>query len=129
MSKAVNTIFDNYPDHIRPKMLELRALILEVASEDPRIGSIEEAVKWGEPSYIPSDTKSGVAIRMDWKAKSPDKYFLFFNCKTSLVSDFRSMFGEALEFQKNRAIILDINQNIQEVMIRECIKMALTYNL
>lgn len=129
MSKTVKALFDNYPDHIRSKMLVLRELIFEVASKDPKIGPIEETIKWGEPSYIPSKSKSGVAVRIDWKAKSPDKYFLFFNCKTSLVSDFRSMFGIALEFEKNRAISLDIDKPIPEVIIRECVRMAFTYNL
>lgn len=129
MNNNVKNIFDNYPEHVRHKMLALRDMVLDVAKTDPRIGAIEETTKWGEPSYIPSETKSGSTIRMDWKPKTPDKYMLFFNCKTSLISSFREMFGGALDFEKNRAIVLDLNKELPETIIRECIRMGLTYNL
>ena len=62
--------FDSYPDHIRDRLLYLRRLILEAASELEDIGEIEETLKWGEPSYI---TKPGSTIRIDWKKSNPQQ--------------------------------------------------------
>ena len=62
--------FDNYPEHIRPKMEDLRALILETASESATVNRLEETLKWGEPSYL---APKGSTVRMDWKTKKPDQ--------------------------------------------------------
>lgn len=64
---AVAEKFDQYPDHIREKILLLRKLILETASSMENV-AVEETLKWGEPSYV---TKTGSTIRIDWKKKSP----------------------------------------------------------
>lgn len=56
--------FDHYPNSIRQKLMQLRKLILETASETEGVNKLEETLKWGEPSYL---TKSGSTIRIDWK--------------------------------------------------------------
>lgn len=50
MNPTVKTMFDSYPDHIKPKMMELRDLIYEVAKSTKGAGEIEETLKWGEPA-------------------------------------------------------------------------------
>lgn len=64
----VASIFDSYPKHVRKKMLFLRQLVFDAASETGDIGEIEETTKWGEPSYI---AKGGSTVRMDWKKTNP----------------------------------------------------------
>lgn len=54
----------NYPDWAQKKLLFIRELILEVASEINGTPEVEETLKWGEPSYL---TEQGSTIRMDWK--------------------------------------------------------------
>ena len=46
----VDIKFDNYPIHIKTKLLQLRKLILDTADNSNSIKEIEETLKWGEPS-------------------------------------------------------------------------------
>ncbi len=123
MNIDVKKIFDSYPRHIRPLMLQLRSLIFRVA-ENMNFGEIEETLKWGEPSYL---VKGGSPVRMDWKAKDPNHYFLFFHCQTKLVDTFRELYSEILEFEGNRAIVLKIGKELPESEIRHCLEMAMKY--
>jgi len=120
--------FESYPEHIRPKLKFLRKLILDVAASEESIGKLEETLKWGEPSYLTTASKSGTTVRIDWKSKTPDQYAIYVNCKTTLVDTFRSLFPE-LTYESNRAIILSVNQVVPENEIRLCISMALKYHL
>ena len=75
MSKIDNPevarVFDGYPEPMRKKMMRLRQLVLDTASETEGVDAPEETLKWGEPSYL---TKDGSTIRMDWKARASDRY-------------------------------------------------------
>lgn len=122
MDKAVKSHFESYPEGVRVRLEELRILVLEVASE-LELGEVEESLKWGEPSY---SVKTGSPVRMDWKSKSPNNFYLFFNCQTRLVDTFRELYGEVLEFQGNRAIVLRLSEPMPEA-IRHCLELGLTY--
>ena len=74
------------------------------------VGELEETLKWGEPSYLTTESKSGTTIRIDWKPKHPNQYAMYVNCKTTLVDTYRSLFPE-LTYEKNRAIIFGINDS------------------
>jgi hypothetical protein len=117
--------FDSYPIEIKKKLNYLRDLILKTASEIDKIQEIEETLKWEEPSYI---VKKGSTFRMDWKPKSPNQYALYFNCNTSLVATFKIVFGNLLKYEKNRAILFDLDEKVPEKEIKACIKVALQYH-
>ena len=76
--QKVKEKFAAYPADIHEKLTFLRQLIFNVARQDPQIGVLEETLKWGEPSYYPAMTKSGTAIRIDWKENTPTNYYIFF---------------------------------------------------
>ncbi|KDM91659.1 DUF1801 domain-containing protein [Photobacterium galatheae] len=124
MDKAVKHRFDEYPDIAQTQLKALRSLILQVASE-LHLGDVEESLKWGEPSY---SVKTGSPIRIDWKLKSPNHYYLFFHCNTKLVDTFRELYGDVLTFQGNRAIVLNISDPMPEPAIKHCIELGLTYH-
>lgn len=123
MKDEVQKKFSGYPKHIKPLILELRELVFSVA-EDSNLGEVDETLKWGEPSY---QVKNGSPVRMDWKPKSPNQYFLFFHCQTKLVDTFRELYSESLEFEGNRAIVLDVNKDLPKTIIRHCLDMAMRY--
>lgn len=123
MKAEVKEKFDSYPRHIRPLILQLRELVFRVA-EDFNLGEVDETLKWGEPSY---QVKGGSPVRMDWKPKYPNQYFLFFHCQTKLVDTFRELYSEVLKFETNRAIVLYTNKKLPEKAIWHCMKMAVKY--
>ena len=129
MQENVKKRFDSYPDHIKPKMERLRQLIFDVASSTDEIGKLEETLKWGEPAYLPSETKSGTTIRIDWKDKNPDKIGLYVSCNTTLIDSYKSIFGNELSFEGNRAIILSADKPIPTKPLMLCIRMALRYHI
>ena len=117
--------FNRYPEPIYDKLLFLRQLILDTASEIEGVGIVEESLKWGEPSYR---VKTGSAIRIDWKKKTPDQYAMYFHCKTKLVPTFRELFRDDFHFDGNRAIIFGKDEVIPVDKLKQCIALALTYH-
>ncbi len=124
MDKIIKHRFDQYPKNVRVKLVELRSLILNVASELD-LSKVEESLKWNEPSY---KVKTGSPIRLDWKQKTPNNYYLFFNCKTKLIDTFRELYGDVLVFQGNRAIVFNLEEPLPEPTIKHCIELALNYH-
>lgn len=124
-NQEVKEVFSNYPEHIRPKMMHLRQLILNTASETDDVKKVEEALSWNEPSY---KTRTGSTVRIDWKKKQPDQYAMYFTCTTSLVDTFRKLYSDKFQFESNRAIIFDLSDDVPEIEIKHCISLALTYH-
>lgn len=122
---AVAEVFGNYPKYIRKKLLFLRQLIFETAAETEDLGPVEETLKWGQPSYI---TKSGSAVRIDWKKAKPHEYAMYFHCQTTLVDTFKELYRDKFEFEGNRAIVFNENDNIPIAELKHCISLSLTYH-
>ena len=123
--QAVADVFESYPPAIRKKLLSLRKLIYEVAAQDKNIGVLEECLKWGEPAYL---AKSGSAVRINWKALSPDNLFVYFNCKTKLVETFKELYGDSFVYQGNRALEFNVNDEIPLAPLKHCIVLSLNYH-
>jgi len=116
--------FKSYPKEIGPKMYLLRKLVLEVA-EESEIAKIEETLKWGEPSYL---AKKGSTLRMDWKAKTPNQYAMYFKCTSKLVETFREVYGDTFKYEKNRAIVFNLEDEVPKQELKACIRLALNYH-
>jgi hypothetical protein len=123
MDIDVKAKLESYPRDIRPALLRIRKLILDVARED-NVGEIIETLKWGEPSYF---TKQGCAVRFDWKPKKPDQYAIYFNCRTSLVETFKEIYGDLFKYEGNRAIVFELYEKISEKQLKHCVSMSLRY--
>ncbi len=122
---SFETKLANYPDFVRDSLLFLRELVLETAKEIPEIENLEETLKWGEPSFV---TKNGSTLRIDWKKKTPNQYQMYFKCTSRLVETFKIVFGERFNYEKNRAIVFKLNQEIPLNELKQCIKATLMYH-
>lgn len=129
MVNKVEHKWNSYPDHIKPRMESLRKLIFEVAEATDGVGKLEETLKWGEPAYLTSESKSGTTIRIDWKPKNPDQIGMYVSCNTTLISEFRTIFGEDLNFEGNRAVVISVTEPLPRKQLIICIRMALRYHL
>ena len=123
MTDVIQNKLSQYPANISTALNALRKLIYSLVDE-LELGDIEETLKWGEPSF---KVKTGSPIRIDWKAATPDNYYLFFHCQTKLIDTFRELYSDVLEFQGNRAIVLTLKPLIPEAKIKHCLTLALTY--
>lgn len=121
----VEFIFNKYPKPVREKMQRLRKLILDSACEIKEIESLEETLKWGEPSYL---VKKGSTLRIDWKAREPHQYAIYFKCTSKLVPTFKIVYGEIFQYEGNRALVFNMNDEIPEAALKKCISAALTYH-
>lgn len=127
---VVAATFKSYPDPIRADLLALRELVIETANETAGVGKIEETLKWGQPSYITPQTKSGSTIRVAPTAKDSDHdYAMYFICSTTLVESFREMFGDTFIYDGDRALLFKVGDDVPQNELRACIAMALTYHL
>jgi hypothetical protein len=126
---AVDAIFAAYPKPLKARLLALRRLILDTAKKTEGVGALQETLKWGQPSYLTTSTKSGSTIRIDRVKASADQYALYFHCQTDLVATFRQLYPKELTYAGNRAIILNADDDIPEAALRHCLGLALTYHL
>lgn len=123
MKLEIQHKLQDYPENAQFALNHLKDLIYQAAT-DLSIDDIEESLKWGEPCYT---AKTGSPIRMDWKLKTPNEYYLFFNCQTKLIDTFRELYTGTLEFQGNRAIVLSLSEPLAEEAIKHCLELALNY--
>ncbi len=116
--------FESYPPAIQKKLAYLRDLIVETATEMEQVKSLEVSLKWGEPSY---KVKNGSPVRINWKPKAPDQYAMYFICTTNLVETFKMVYGDLFRYEKNRALIFVMNDQIPVKEMKDCIAMAFNY--
>jgi hypothetical protein len=93
------------------------------------VGPLEEALKWGQPSFLTTQSRSGSTIRIDRAKGNDDQYAIYFHCQTNLVRTFRELYPKKFDYEGNRAVVLDANKKPDEKALAHCIALALTYHL
>jgi Domain of unknown function (DU1801) len=125
---VVEAVFSAYPKPVKAKLLALRWLIFDTAKLTKGVGALEETLKWGQPSYLTRETKSGSTIRIDQVKPEAGQVAVYFHCQTNLVETFRELYPE-LSFGGNRSILLSAGDKLPEAALRHCVALALTYHL
>lgn len=123
----VTAVFNRYPQPIRDKLWELRALVLETAAATPGVGEIVETLKWGQPSYLTMKPKSGTTIRLDAHNVNQEQIGLYVHCQTSLIATYRQRHPH-LATEGRRALILDARAPLPTDALHDCIQLALLYH-
>jgi hypothetical protein len=123
---TVKAAFDAHPRGVRARLMTLRQLILDTAASTEGVGRLQETLKWGQPSYLTPETKSGTTVRID-ALKDGGSVAIYVHCRTGLVEGFRSRYPE-LRYEGNRAIVFRATDDIPPDAVRHCVAMALTYH-
>jgi hypothetical protein len=126
---SVEETFRTYPKPVKARLLALRRLILDTAKTTKGVGALQETLKWGQPSYLTTESKSGSTIRIDHVKSTSDQVAVFFHCQTDLVATFRELYPTQLRYGGNRSILLKADEEIPEPELRHCVALALTYHL
>jgi hypothetical protein len=126
---AVEAVFNAYPRPVKAKLVALRRLIFDTARRTEGVGRLQETLKWGQPSYLTTETKSGSTIRIDRVKSAANQYAVYFHCQTDLVETFRELYPTQLRYGGNRSILLNAKEDIPGPELRHCVALALTYHL
>jgi hypothetical protein len=126
---AVEEVFSAYPKPLKAKLLTLRRLIFDTARTTKGVGALQETLKWGQPSYLTTETKSGSTIRIDQVKATANQCAICFHCQTDLVETFRELYPTQLSYGGNRSILLNAAGDLPEPELRHCVALALTYHL
>lgn len=125
----VASVFEKLPAGTRERLMYLRHLIFESAAETEGVGELEETLRWGEPAYLTTASKSGSMIRLNQTKAGDGSVGLYVICQTSLIDTYRQMYSHVFQFEGNRAIIFQPQQQIDEEALKHCISLALRYKI
>jgi len=123
----VEAKFASFPEPARTGLLTLRSLIFETAETTLNVGALEETLKWGQPAYLTSETKSGSTIRLGLPKQGG--FAIYTHCQTTILLDFRSIFPDDFVYEGNRAIHFKDDEALSVEKLRLLIRSALTYHL
>lgn len=121
-------VFDAYPDEVRKSLMFLRQLIFDTALVTEGVGEIEEALRWGQPSYLTTESKSGSIIRIAQVHSQEDQYAIYFHCQTNLISTFKQLYPVEFHYEGNRGILFYGGDEIPVKALGHCISLALAYH-
>ncbi len=126
---SVRFAFKDFPDEARQTLMEMREILFRTADETSGVGTINECLKWGEPSYLPAKSGVGTTVRLAWKKKQPNVVSVFLHCQTNLVERIREIYPDIFEFEGNRQLSVPVGASLPEEELKHCFSMALTYHL
>ncbi len=124
---AVQAKFASFPEPARNGLLQLRALIFDVAETTQGVGSLHETLKWGQPAYLTAETKAGSTIRLG--VPKHGGFAVYTHCQTTILSDFRAIFPDGFSYEGNRAIQFENETELPLDKLQMLIARALTYHL
>lgn len=125
MKPAVAAVLDSYPADLRDRLMRLRALIRKTAAETAGVGPLEETLKWGEASYLTTQSGSGTTVRIG-RDKRSGQPALYVNCQTDLLSRYRTLYPDVFFYDGDRGVVL--GDNPDETALKHMIALALTYH-
>lgn len=126
-SDQVAAAFDAVAPDARAGLLILRSMIFDAADELPRIGRLEEALRWGQPAYLTPDRKAATTIRLG--VPKTGGFAIFVHCATSLIADYSILYKNLDRIEGTRAILFRSPDQIDAGRHGWLIRRALTYHL
>jgi hypothetical protein len=124
---AVAQAFAGFPPLERAGLLTLRQLIFDVVARDADIGPLEETLKWGQPAYLTTATKSGTTLRLG--LPKTGGFAILCHCQTTVISDFRALFGDDFIYDGNRAVVFSTSDTVPKDKLALLVSAALRYHL
>ena len=126
--RAVAAVFKAYPADLRRRLMSLRELVFETAAHIEGVGALSETLKWGQPSFLTTETGSGTTVRID-RLKKGDGYAIYFHCQSGLVGQFKELYPDTFRYEGKRAIVFDAKDRVPVKALRHCIGLALTHHM
>ncbi|MBQ4825578.1 DUF1801 domain-containing protein [Leisingera sp. HS039] len=126
-SPGIEAAFDVLDPQARAGLLALRGLIFDTAAQSPEAGRIEEALRWGQPSYLTPERKTGTTLRLG--VPKGARFALFVHCQSRLIPEFAAAFPAWDRFEGTRAVLFNDPAEVEPIRHGWLIKRALTYRI
>lgn len=121
---AVAEWLNDVPAGLHDCLVRLRMLVHAVALDEAAWPLVEE-IKWGQPSYRSPHGRESTPVRLGWTGDGDAA--LLTHCQSTVVGEFRAVFGDRFRFDGNRAVLFASADEIREPELAELIRHALTY--
>ena len=126
-SNEIQTAFDLPEPDVRHGLLALRQLIFDTAAALPQVGPLTEALRWGQPSYITEQSKTGTPIRLG--VPKIGGFALFVHCQSRVIPEYLAKFPAWDRIDGTRAVLFERPTDIEPLRHGWLIERALTYKL
>jgi hypothetical protein len=123
----VQAAFDAFPAAARETAMVLRDLIFDEAAQNNAVGALDETLKWGQPSYLTTASKSGTTLRIG--VPKQGGCAIYAHCATTVISSYAEAFSDRDVIEGNRAVHFASARDLAPDRIRLLIRHALTYHL
>jgi hypothetical protein len=124
----VAAVFKAYPPAVRTRLLALREMAFDVAIAAPDVGPLTETLKWGQPSYLTTESGSGTTVRIDRLKGRDDGYAVYFHCQSGLVETFRTICPDTFAYEGKRALLFGTKGRVPVRELRHCLALAFTHH-
>ena len=114
------------PGPLKASYTEIRDLVHEVAHSLDEVQELQEVLRWGQLSFV---AETGSTFRLGIDKKDTKNFRLYFQCTSRLIPTFRSVFGDHLSYEKNRALLFKIGEPLSKELLGQIIRTALVYHL
>ena len=122
----VDRVIRRYEPATRAGVLALRDLIYLGSANLPQIGTLQEALRWGQPAYLTSK-RAGSTLRLGPHRDAA--FAIFAHCQSTIISSYAQAFPGWDRIDGNRAILFDSPDQIEPERLSHLIRHALTYHL
>lgn len=116
--------FDLPDEQARKGLMALRSLIFETAASLPEVDSVEEALRWGQPSYI---SRKGTPLRLGVPKSA--RFGLFVHCQSRVIPNYLERYPAWDRVEGTRAVLFDRPDQIEPFRHGWLIRHALTYKV
>ncbi len=127
VNPKVQAAFDTFPVAARETAMILRDLIFDEAGQNDAVGVLEETLKWGQPAYLTSASKSGTTLRIGLPKSGGCA--IYAHCATTVISKYAETFAGLDMIEGNRAVHFATVGDVVPDRLRLLIRHALTYHL
>ncbi|WP_300031186.1 hypothetical protein [uncultured Roseobacter sp.] len=121
------TAVSGWPAPARRAFEDIRTTVLDAASEVPDL-RVVETLKWGEPSWLPENRRTGSTLRAAWKPALPDQISLFVNCNSAISATILEIYPTAFVYGRNRALRMPLSAPLPTEAIAHCAVLTLTWH-
>lgn len=123
----IDAVIGKWSAPARIRFTALRKTLHDVAAR-AEVGELTEALKWGQPSWLPAKPRVGSTLRCGWHASDPERFNLYVHCQTTLVETMRTLYPKAFDYDGQRALRMSLTDPAPMEAMEHCALLTLTYH-